>query len=218
MDSRQNFNSGSALDQRPSTFFNGKEFNPRNRIWSRMLDIKMTLYVVKAVILELNILSAVLRERWESGDGNTNSLAMLVYASLFTWFVCEYLYFERIHLYAYDLFCKKVGFKLAWGCLCFYPYFYAIGTLPILYKGNDTKDLTNTQAMAIICLFYAGWILTRGTNLQKYYYRRFPDETFCLGGLITQRAIQDRVLISGFWGLAKHVNYHWHWYWHCLAF
>ena len=199
-----------ALDQRGMAFFNGLEFNPRVVIFGRVVvDIKMYLYLVGAILLELNVLSSVLRERLES-NRNENSRGMIVYAALLTWFCAEYMYFERVHLFTYDLFAEKVGFKLAWGCLCFYPFFYPIGMFPILYRDHDTaSDITMWQACCIVVLFFTGCILTRGANLQKYYFRRFPERTTVFFGLVHQRTLQssDRILCSGFWGLARHVNY-----------
>ena len=56
---------------------------------------------------------------------------------MLSFFVVEYLYHEHVHLYTYDLFAEKLGFKLIWGCLCFYPFFYPIGVWPILqYTGK----------------------------------------------------------------------------------
>ena len=52
------------------------------------------------------------------------SAAVALYGGLLTYFVVDYLTFERVHLYTYDLFAERVGFKLGWGCLAFYPYFY----------------------------------------------------------------------------------------------
>jgi hypothetical protein len=46
---------------------------------------------------------------------------MVVFTGLWTWFLVEYLYHEHVHLYTYDLFAERLGFKLAWGCLFFYP-------------------------------------------------------------------------------------------------
>jgi delta14-sterol reductase len=120
-DKRTEPTSGGDLDDRSPDFYWGREFTPRYDYFGGtvVLDIKMFLYVTGAVLLELNILSGLLLERYHRG---TSSLAMLTYTGLLTWFICEYLYFERIHLYTYDLFAEKVGFKLAWGCLCFYPF------------------------------------------------------------------------------------------------
>jgi len=208
--SNNNASVDTALDQRGMAFYNGLEFNPRVVILGRVVvDIKMYLYLVGAILLELNVLSSVLRERLES-NRNENSRGMIVYAALLTWFCAEYMYFERVHLFTYDLFAEKVGFKLAWGCLCFYPFFYPIGMFPILYRNHDTaSDITMWQSCLIVALFFTGCTLTRGANLQKYYFRRFPERTTVFFGLVHQRTLQssDQILCSGFWGLARHVNY-----------
>ena len=216
-----------ALDQRGSPFYFGKEFNPR--MLGGSFDVKMFLYIIGAVVLELNVISALVVERGPDGaggfDGGRSSRAMLTYAALMTWFVCEYMFFERIHLYTYDLFAEKIGFKLVWGCLCFYPFFYAIGTLPVtaaaLGGGGaagggaaaadaNSRDLSPTGQVCTIALFFAGWLLTRGANLQKYWWRRFPEERAVMCGLVRQATVAgsgDRLLCSGFWGVSRHVNY-----------
>jgi delta14-sterol reductase len=58
----------------------------------------------------------------------------------------------------------------------------------------------------VLCgvLFFTGWALSRGANLQKFHFKRDPTRTF-LG--ITPEALQGRVLVNGFWGLSRHINY-----------
>ena len=131
-------------DNRGYPFFFGKEFNPRwhlnglNKWWPlgndncvatltnksniqngrppspepTILDVKMVLYVIGAIVLELNVLSAVFYE--PQVNGGSNSHALLLYAGLFTWFIVDYLWYEEVHLYTYDLFAEKIGFKLLW--------------------------------------------------------------------------------------------------------
>jgi hypothetical protein len=52
-------------------------------------------------------------------------------------FVVEYLFCEDVHTFTYDLFAEKMGFKLAWGCLCFYPFFYPVGVLPLVATSSS---------------------------------------------------------------------------------
>ncbi len=59
---------------------------------------------------------------------------MITYVLIFSWFIGEYLYFEKVHLFTYDIFAEKIGFKLVWGCLVFYPCFYTIGIYSIIYS------------------------------------------------------------------------------------
>ena len=57
-------------------------------------------------------------------------------------------------------------------------------------------------------LFFAGWVLARGANLQKFWFKR--DPTAKAFGVLEPRAISGdgkHVLAGGFWGLSRHINY-----------
>ena len=196
-------------------FYLGMEFNPR---WA-MFDVKMFLYLVGAVMLSLIVLSAAALQAEQDG---ALSRAMLAYVGCFTWFFCEYLYFEEPHLYTYDLFAERIGFKLLWGCTCFYPFFYPVGVWAIVAHAPGA-DLSRAQAAACVALFFSGWVLTRGANMQKYLFKRSAahggggsedkaakaralDSVFF--GLVKQETVPgSRILCSGFWGLSRHINY-----------
>jgi delta14-sterol reductase len=128
---------------------------------------------------------------------------VVLYLALFTFFLVEYLLFERVHLYTYDFVAERVGFKLGWGCFCFYPFFYVVG----LWTTAELPD-PRWPAWAyglIAVLFFVGWTLARGANLQKYWFKRDPSRKAF--GVIAQEALEGRVLVSGFWGLSRHINY-----------
>ena len=127
-------------------FFLGTERNPR----VLTIDVKMVLYLIGATYLQLNILSGIEVQR--SLLGGHVTLALKVYAVLFTWFLLEYLAGEEVHLYTYDLFAEKIGAKLLWGCLFFYPFFYCIGLHSLV---SSPADVTPTQAVAIVVLYFS---------------------------------------------------------------
>lgn len=182
--------------------FLGRAENPR---WiAGRVDAKLWLYLAGATMLALNLFSFaahhVLAFPRDPSPGVT------LYVALFSFFLCDYLVFERVHLYTYDFFAERVGFKLGWGCLVFYPYFYGIGLWSV-------ADLPNPHAPAALfaiaaLLFFAGWVLARGANLQKYLFKRDAGAKFL--GLVMPVALSDgnnRLLVSGFWGAARHINY-----------
>lgn len=182
--------------------FLGRAENPR---WfAGRVDAKMWLYLAGATMLALNLFSFAAHHRLSFP--RDPSPGVTLYAVLFTFFLCDYLVFERVHLYTYDFFAERVGFKLGWGCLVFYPYFYGIGLWSV-------ADLPNPHAPAALftvaaLLFFAGWVLARGANLQKYLFKRDANAKFL--GLVAPAALSDhgnRLLVSGFWGAARHVNY-----------
>ena len=103
----------------------GRRHNPQ--MFNRRADAKMVLYLAGATLLQLHLLSFAAHHFLAYPDDP--SPGVVLYVALFSWFVCDYLVFERVHLYTYDIFAERLGFKLVWGCLCWYPYFYAVGAL-----------------------------------------------------------------------------------------
>ena len=186
----------------PGEFFLGRRVNPR--MLRGRADAKMFLYLVGAIYLELNLLSFAAHHLLAYPENPSPGVVLFV--ALFTWFVCDYLLFERVHLYTYDLFAERLGFKLVGGCLAWYPFFYAVGLWSV-------ADLPNPQApawllVASAIVFFAGWTLARGSNMQKFAFKRDPEHVFL--GRIPARTVSDgnqSVLYSGFWGLSRHVNY-----------
>ena len=180
----------------------GRRFNPQ--MFGGRADAKMVLYLLGAVLLELNVLSFAAHHVLTYPDDV--SPGVLLYVAMLTWFVCDYLVFERVHLYTYDLVAERVGFKLVWGCLSWYPYFYAVGLWAV-------ADLANPHSptwllLLSTLLFVGGWTLSRGSNLQKYAFKRDPERPFL--GRVPPNAISDgerHVLAGGFWGISRHVNY-----------
>lgn len=85
------------------------------------------------------------------------------------------MYQERVHLYTYDIFAEKIGFKLLWGCICFYPYFYAIGGLVFLENRKGMEDVSGIVAVLSVVGFFVGWIFTRGG---KKFTERNSNLTF----------------------------------------
>ena len=168
------------------------------------IDAKMWLYLVGATMLGLNIYGFAMHHRLTYPDDPSPGVAL--YVGLFSFFLCEYLFFERVHLYTYDFVAENVGFKLGWGCLVFYPYFYSVGLWSTAALPNP-----HTPAWALVgagALFFCGWSLARGANMQKYAFKRDPGATFL--GLIKPEVLADgdrRLLVNGFWGVSRHVNY-----------
>lgn len=124
-------------DSQLSVFFLGRNWNPR--FLNGYFDVKMFLYIVGAIGLLLNILSCYAKEIQIQG---TTSTGMQVYCGCFIWFLGEYMLGEEVHLYTYDLFAEKIGFKLAWGCTVFYPFFYCIGAYSIVNAAGTGVDIT----------------------------------------------------------------------------
>lgn len=186
----------------PVELFLGRRKNPQ--ALGGRLDAKMFLYLVGATMLALNLLSFAAFHREQFGADA--SLGVTIHVALFGWFLLDYLFFERVHLYTYDLFAERMGFKLGWGCLTFYPYFYAVG----LWSTADQPSPGSSRLWLgmSVALFFAGWALARGANMQKFFFKLDPTHRFL--GIIEPQVVKDgsrALLCSGFWGVSRHVNY-----------
>jgi hypothetical protein len=116
------------------------------QIMKGRIDIKMWLYLAGATMLELNVLSFMAHHIITFSENI--SPGIILSGSLLTWFVVEYLIFEEIHLYTYDLFAERIGFKLGWGCIVFYPYFYTVGLW-------STVSLPDPETPSWLLVFFA---------------------------------------------------------------
>ncbi len=180
--------------------FLGRLENPQTS--NDRIDAKMWLYLVGAIMLELNVLSFVAHHYITFEEV---SPGILLCAFMLSYFVLDYLTFEKVHLYTYDIFAERVGFKLGWGCLAFYPYFYVIvlwATVNLPSPETPTWFLISSTL-----IFFLGWTLARGANMQKYFFKTQPDKAF-LG--MKPQIISDgnkTLLASGFWGKSRHINY-----------
>jgi delta14-sterol reductase len=181
----------------------GRAANPR---WlGERVDAKMLLYLLGAVMLELNLLSFGAHHLRLFPQHP--SPGVFLYVALFTFFLIDYLFFEEVHLYTYDFVAENVGFKLGWGCFVFYPFFYAVG----LWSMAEVRPNVISWPLEALSLwlFFGGWLLSRGANLQKYWFKRDPHQkAFGVLKPIALTADDGRqVLVSGFWGLSRHINY-----------
>lgn len=180
--------------------FLGRLKNPQLK--NGRFDTKIWLYLIGAVMLQLNVLSFAAHHFLAY---NTINPGIMLCAALLTYFVWDYLSFEKVHLYTYDFIAERVGFKLSFGCLTFYPYFYLISLWATVDMQNPEIPMWLSVTFAV--LFFCGWSLARGANMQKYYFKIQPNKSFLgIKPEILQNGNQS-ILVNGFWGLSRHINY-----------
>ena len=171
-------------------------------------DVKMYFYVVGGTMLVLNALSgAVYHYGLFGGDSNPG---VFLYAALFTFYILDYFVFERVQLYTYDLIHERLGFKMFWGCLVVYGWLFILPLwgMAVYPDPGFPPGWENVWLVGTVLLFLFGWGISRGANLQKYTFKRWPDRKFL--GIIEPEYIEadDRkILCSGLWGAARHLNY-----------
>ena len=176
--------------------------------FNNRVDLKMYLYVVGGTMLTLNALSGAYYHHELFGDDANPGI--YVYAAFFTFYILDYFIFERVQLYTYDLIHENLGFKLIWGGLIVYGWLYILPLWGMAVHPDPgfSAAFTNVWLAAMVVLFLFGWGISRGGNLQKYWFKRWPDRKFL--GIVEQRYIEAgsrKILYSGLWGVARHFNY-----------
>ena len=172
------------------------------------IDGKMFLYIFGGVLLGLNAVAGAAYHFGQHADAL--NVGLLLHSAMWVWFVADYFVFERVQLYTFDIIEERLGFKLIFGCIVVYPCVYPIALwatahLPAPDIDPSWNPLWLGGAAAV---FLAGWVITRGANLQKYVFKRFPERSFL--GFIRPATLTDgqrTILCSGFWGRARHMNY-----------
>ena len=175
-------------------------------------DIKMYTYVVGGAMFSLNALSGAAYHHERFGDDANPGVYL--YAGLLTFYILDYFIYERVQLYTYDMMHEQVGFRMLWGGLLFYGWLFILPLWGMAAHPDPGFSTAWTYVWLIgtAALFLVGWGISRGTNMQKYTFKRWPDRKFL--GIIEPEYIQagDRkILVSGFWGKARHFNYMGEW-------
>ncbi len=131
----------------------------------------------------------------------TLTLAMMLYQAFTFIYVLNYFQFEHGMVHTWDLISERFGWMLVWGDYAFVTFLYC---LPGWYLVHATEPLHPAAATAIAALFVFGFVLFRGANEQKHRFKRDPS-TKIWGR--TVETLDGRLLVSGFWGIGRHLNY-----------
>jgi protein-S-isoprenylcysteine O-methyltransferase Ste14 len=167
-----------------------------------LIDAKLWFYLIGAVMLQLNVLSFA---AYHILNVQNINYGFLLGCAMLTWFCFDYLIFEKIHLWTYDFIAERVGLKLGFGCLAFYPYFYAVSLWFTAHLPNPGHP--GWLTILIGALYLCGWVFTRGSNMQKYFFKTSPGRKFLW---IEPEVLSDgklSLLANGYWGASRHINY-----------
>ena len=184
------------------------EGHSRNVQFFGHVDVKMFLYIFGGTLLALNVVSSAAYHYGQFGDAS--NIGLFLHTAMWLWFVADYFSFERVHLYTFDIIEERVGWKLIFGCVAVYPCMYPVALWGLADAPAPEIDpsLHYIWLGGSIVIFLIGWVITRGANLQKYTFKRWPEQVFL--GFIKPTVLtngEKSILNSGLWGAARHMNY-----------
>merc|ERR1719215_2510155 len=132
-------------------------------------------------------------------------------------YVWDSLYQEQAILSTMDITTDGFGYMLAFGDLAWVPFTYGLQARYLV--DYDPKLSPGWQAVLATCGLCGYWIF-RSANSQKDAFRRDPDHTSVrhlevlkVTNLVTGKP--SSLLVSGWWGLARKINYTGDWLMAC---
>ncbi|XP_049955599.1 uncharacterized protein LOC126471453 isoform X1 [Schistocerca serialis cubense] len=146
---------------------------------------------------------------------NGFSAAAFVTMILQTIYLAKFYYWEWGYFQTLDITLDRAGYYICWGCLVLVPSLY---TFTSNYLVTHPPVATAPQAAAALVLGLASVLLNYRVDYEKLCFRTAKDGRCHLWGRPAQfleaeykdkqgRVHRTRLLVSGSWGVARHLNY-----------
>ncbi|XP_032626250.1 7-dehydrocholesterol reductase isoform X2 [Chelonoidis abingdonii] len=187
----------------------GIEFNPRIGKW---FDFKLFFNGRPGIVAWTLINLSYAAKQQELYGQVTNS--MILVNVLQGIYVLDFFWNEAWYLKTIDICHDHFGWYLGWGDCVWLPYLY---TLQGLYLVYHPVQLSTANAVGILLLGLVGYYIFRMTNHQKDLFRRTdgnckiwgkkPQYIECSYTSVDGTKYYSKLMISGFWGVARHFNY-----------
>jgi protein-S-isoprenylcysteine O-methyltransferase Ste14 len=133
------------------------------------------------------------------------STAMIVVTLCQLFYIIDFFVFESLLLSMIDIIEENLGFMLWFAFLVWMPFNFSLQQQYVLVA---RPSLPVVAGVALLVLNFAGYIVFRDSNLQKQRFRRDPTRPVWGKPPVTMETARGtKLLLSGWWGLARHANY-----------
>lgn len=119
-------------------------------------------------------------------------------------YVFDALWMEPAMLTTMDITSDGFGFMLAFGDLVWLPFIYS---LQARYLSVYPVDLGVGGVIGVLAFQGFGYYVFRGANNEKNRFRQDPKDPKIAHLKYMETASGSKLLISGWWGTARHINY-----------
>ncbi|MGH7391762.1 MAG: hypothetical protein ACREM3_20250 [Candidatus Rokuibacteriota bacterium] len=190
---------GATTGQPVSDYFMGPLLNPRLGDFDLKYFCESRPGLILWVLLDLSFAAAQYERH------GTVTTPMLLVTAFQLLYVADYFFHEEAILSTWDIRRERFGWMLCWGDLVWVPFTY---TLQAYYLVDHPHELSPAATAGIVALNLAGYAIFRATNIQKHRFRSNPEAPVWGRKPEYIRTAQGGLLLtSGWWGLARHLNY-----------
>jgi len=193
----------------PYQFYAGIELHPRLfgvdvKQWS---NCRVGMLGWALLVLNFSIASIQL---------NSFSVPPLANSILINLYLLKFFYWETGYFNTLDITLDRAGYYLCWGCITWVQVFY---TFSAYYLVANPSKVSNSGGLAIFFFGFLSLVLNYTADYQKEAFKASNGECYIWGRkakfipveYITHegKKKKSKLLISGFWGVSRHLNYVW---------
>lgn len=190
-------------------FFIGRELNPRVQLpipfisnTSRTLDIKVFMEMRPGLLGWMLLNLSNIAHQYRTYGYVTDSIVLVTVFQGF--YVLDGLYNEPGILTMMDIIMDGFGYMLSFGDLVWVPFLYNFQTR---YLATFPLELGLKGLALSLGVTAIGYHIFRSANNQKNDFRTNPSDGRVKHLKYIQTAKGSKLITSGWWGSARHINY-----------
>ena len=194
-------------------FFIGRELNPRIEIptslpliGGQIIDIKVFNELRPGFLGWIILDLAFVAHQYQAHGFITDSIVLTT--AFHTLYVLDALYMEPAMLTTIDVTTDGFGFMLAFGDLVWLPFIYS---LQCRYLAVHPVQLGVAGSAGVLAVLGVGYYIFRSANNEKNRFRTNPNDPKVKHLEYITTASGSKLLSSGWWGTARHINYFGDW-------
>src|SRR3990167_8747631 len=186
----------------------GLELNPRIGNFDLKLFLIARCGMISWILVDISHAAG----QYERFGGVSNSMWLVCF--LHAIYVIDLLFYESWYLETIDIMHDRLGFNLTYGVVVYVPFGYTFQTW---YLSHNFVQLTEPVLYTILITGLVAYYLFRSSNNQRRKFREKNGKINIWGkqakyisaeyNTVDGKKGKSLLLISGWWGLARHFNY-----------
>ncbi|CAG8951137.1 hypothetical protein HYFRA_00006535 [Hymenoscyphus fraxineus] len=185
----------------------GRELNPRVTIpLIGEIDIKEFAELRPGMLGWIILNLSSIAHQYKTYGYITDSIAFITVIQAV--YVMDSWWMENAILTTMDITTDGFGFMLAFGDLVWLPYIYSTQTR---YLSVYPLSLGLVGLVPIFAIVGTGYYIFRSANNEKNRFRTNPNDPRVAHLKYIETASGSKLLVSGWWGTARHINYFGDW-------
>ncbi|KAK4185061.1 ergosterol biosynthesis ERG4/ERG24 [Podospora australis] len=186
----------------------GRELNPRITLpLIGEIDIKEWMELRPGMLGYILLNGAFIAKQYRNFGYVTDSIIFV--AAVQTFYVLDGQFMEPAIMTTMDITTDGFGFMLSFGDLVWVPFIY---TQQARYLSTHPQALGPWGLAGVTAALLTGFAIFRLSNSQKNNFRTNPNDPSLAHLKYMETKAGTRLLISGWWGIARHINYFGDWF------